>query len=285
MKKILVRLMIAMMIFSVSACAEGTAVAVENEEAVVVEYIEIDPFDEEIFGQGRLVDVYLEGTDPFVCLYLRNCAGLNDPIAHINYTADNAWNLKNGDTVTISASMSEKYMEQGYVLTRTETTIPVEGFDRYASDVADFPADLLTGIADRAYQECVSAGSVDIYDGRENMTPWGARLENIRVGETALLAVNNRIDMEYSFLLVPVYKTITTDEWYDMEANANVTKTWEDVVGYYKFMDLVVHPDGSVAYNDSYVEMYGNYTDASAADAIYLNPLKSNYTFIEVPLT
>lgn len=283
MKKLVLWVLVAMMLFSAAAYAEGTA-AGENAEAATVELIEIDPFAEDIFGQGRLVDVYLEGTDPFVCLYLRNCAGLNDPIAHINYTADNAWNLKNGDTITISASMSEKYLQQGYVLTRTETTIPVEGFDRYASDVADFPADLLTGIADRAYQECVSAGSVDIYDGRENMTPWGARFENIRVGETALLAVNNRIDMEYSFLLVPVYKTITTDEWYDMDSGANVTRTWEDVIGYYKFMNLVVSADGAVTYDEYYVEFNGNYTDAAAADSLYLNPLKSNYTFIEVPM-
>jgi hypothetical protein len=116
------------------------------------------------------------------------------------------------------------------------------------------------------------------------MTPWGASIENIYVADTALLAVNNQIDMEYSFLLVPVYKTITTNEWYDMAANENVTKTWENVIGYYKFTDVTVHPDGSVTYNESYVELNGNYTDTNAADTIYLNQLRSTYTFIEVPM-
>ena len=143
---------------------------------------------------------------------------------------------------------------------------------------------MLQRISDRAYQECANGGNVDIFDGTNNMTPWGANIENIHVGETALLAVNNSIEEPYSFLLVPVYKTISTNEWYDMAANANVSKTWENVIGYYKFTDVNVHPDGSVTYNESYVELNGNYTDTNAADTLYLNQLRSNYTFIEVPM-
>ena len=130
---------------------------------------------------------------------------------------------------------------------------------------------------------CEDSIAID-YDGSNNMTPWGASIENIHVADTALLAINNQIDMEYSFLLVPVYKTITTSEWYDMDANANVTKTWENVIGYCKFTDVTVHPDGSVTYNESYVELNGNYTDSNAADTIYLNQLRSTYSFIEVPM-
>ena len=250
----------------------------------LTEAIEVDPFAEEIFGSGKIVDATLEGIDPFVCLYLYNNADLSDPIRHITYKADKDWNLKNGDVITITATMDEKFQKQGYLLTRTEITIAVEGFDRYASAASDLTVDVLQNISDRAYQECVNGGSVDIYDGGSNMTPWGATIENIHVAGTALLAVNNQIDVEYSFLLVPVYKTITTNEWYDMAANANVTKTWENVIGYYKFTDVTVHPDGSVTYNESYVELNGNYTDTNAANALYLDQFRSNYTFIDVPM-
>ena len=250
----------------------------------LTEAIEIDPFSEDIFGSGKIVDVTLEGIDPFVCLYLRNNALLGDPIRHITYKVDKDWNLKNGEVITITATMDEKFQQQGYLLTRTETTIPVEGFDRYASASSDLTNDVLQRISDRAYQECANGGNVDIFDGSSNMTPWGASIENIHVCDTALLAVNNQIEMEYSFLLVPVYKTITTNEWYDMAANANVTKTWENVIGYYKFTDVIVHPDGSVTYNESYVELKGNYTDTNAADTLYLNQLRSNYSFVEIPM-
>ena len=68
-------------------------------------------------------------------------------------------------------------------------------------------------------------------------------------------------------------------------SSVNVSpKTWENVVGYYKFTDVTVDPDGSVSYNESYVELNGNYTDTNAADTIYLNQLRSTYTFIEVPM-
>ena len=246
--------------------------------------IEIDPFAEDIFGSGKIVDATLEGIDPFVCLYLKNNAELSDPIRHITYMADKDWNLKNGETITVTAAMDEKYQQKGYLLTRTETTIAVEGFDRYASSASDLTAELLQNISDRAYQECVSGANVDIYDGSSNLTPWGANIENITVADTAFLAVNAQIEMEYSFLLVPVYKTISTDEWYDMDAAAMVSKTWENVVGYYKFTDVIVHNDGTVTYNESYVELNGNYTDTAAADTLYLDELRSVYTFHEVSM-
>ena len=250
----------------------------------LTEAIEIDPFAEDIFGSGKLVDVTLEGTDPFVCLYIRNTAALGEPVRGITYKADNDWNLKNGDTVTVTATLDKKFEQQGYVLSRTERTITVEGFERYASAAADMTSTVLQSISDRAYQECVAGNVANIYEGNDSTTPWGARFDNIHVGDTALLAVNNQIDMEYSFLLVPVYKTITTDEWYDMDAGVNTTKTWENVFGYYKFTDLLVHADGTVSYNESYVEMNGNFADASTAQEIYLNQFGSNYSFIEVSM-
>ena len=250
----------------------------------LTEPIEIDPFAEDIFGSGKIVNATLEGIDPFVCLYLSNNAELSDPIRHITYTADKDWNLKNGEVITITAAMDENYQQQGYLLTRTETTIVVEGFDRYASAASDLTSTVLQSISDRAYQECANGGNANIFDRSDELTPWAARFENIHVGDTALLAVNNNIDMEYSFLLVPVYKTITTDEWYDMAAGVNTTKTWENVIGYYKFTDLVVQPDGTVTYNESYVEMNGNFTSAEVADARYLDLFRSNYSFIEIPL-
>ena len=39
-----------------------------------------------------------------------------------------------------------------------------------------------------------------------------------------------------------------------------------------------------MTYNDSYVELKGNYTDTAVADALYLNELRSDYTFIEISM-
>ena len=81
-----------------------------------------------------------------------------------------------------------------------------------------------------------------------------------------------------------MYKTISTDEWYDMNAGVNTTMVWEDVVGYYKFTDLIAHGDGSVSFNEDYVEMNGNFASADAANALYLDQFRAYYTFTEIPL-
>ena len=242
----------------------------------------IDPFGEDIFGVNTVVTTTVEGIDPFLILTVQNNAGRNDPVGHITYKADKAWNFKNNEEIRITATMDQKFADQGYMLTRTEMTISFDGFERYVSAASDLTNVVLHRISERAYQECVSGSNVDIFDGSSNMTPWGASIENIHVGDTALLAVNNQTEMEYSFLLVPVYKTITTEAWYDMDTGMNTTKTWENVVGYYKFTDLIIQSDGSVTFNESYVELNGNYTDAGAADGLYLNQLRSDYTFTEV---
>lgn len=244
----------------------------------------IDPFAENVFGPGKPVDASLSGIDPFVIFTLYNTAELSDPIRHIDYRSDNDWNLKNGDVIIITATLDKKFEQQGYRLSRTETTIPVEGFDRYVSCESDLPEDVLRRISDRAYQECANGGNCNIFDGVNNLTPWSARFENIYVGDTALLTVNNNIETEYSFLLVPVYKTIICDEWYDMETGTTYPKTWEDVFAYYKFSDVIVHPDGTVSYNESYVDVNGSYTDMAAAEANYLSYWQQNYTFKEIPM-
>ena len=95
--------------------------ALEQEFTVegLVEPIEIDPFAEDIFGSGKIVDATIEGIDPYVCLYLRNNASVSEPIGHITYKADKDWNLKNGEVITITATMDEKFQQQGFLLTRT----------------------------------------------------------------------------------------------------------------------------------------------------------------------
>ena len=250
----------------------------------LAEPIEVNPFAEDVFGAGKTVNFALEGIDPFVSLTLHNTAGNDDPIHYVTYQADKDWNLKNGDVITITATLDDQYAQQGYVLINSETTVTVEGFDRYVSTAADLTDTVLQSISDRVYQECVSRNDVNIYDGTNNLTPWGANIENIYVGDTALLLVNNNVETEYSFLLVPIYKTISTDEWYDMATGVTAAKTWKDVVAYYKVSNVIVHADGSVDFDDSYVDMYGSYTDADAANNLYLNGLASTYSTIEVPM-
>ncbi len=254
----------------------------------LAEPVMVDPFDEAVFGQGKAISYTFEGTAPFGFISLDKAAGSENPISFVDYAADKGYNstdLSNGDVVTFTASIDEKYANQGYVLTRAETTITVEGLDKYATSAADLTPDFLRTVSDRAYQECVAQNDVNIYDGSNNLTPWNASFENIHVGNSALLMVKNDHDeYNYNFLLVPVYKTLSTDEWYNMDTMQNESKTWSDVVAYYTFSNVIVHTDGSVTYDESYVEANGSYTDSTVADNLFLNQFAAEYSSTEVPM-
>lgn len=102
------------------------------------EPIYVDPFDTAVFGTEAGVNVKLYGIAPFGDLVIeKNCAE-NQPQSKVIYEAVHGFNLKNGDTVTITASPSDRALQEGYVLTRTETTYQVEGLDSYILDLSQF---------------------------------------------------------------------------------------------------------------------------------------------------
>ena len=250
----------------------------------LTEPIEIDPFDEAVFGPGCPVDARFEGTAPFVSFSIFNAADRSTPYGQMTYRADKDWNLANGDTVTVTAALSGHMVNQGYVLTRDTLPLTLQDWDRYADEASDLPAETLRQMTERALQEAVDGGSVDLYDGEHNYTPWDAEISDFRVGDTALLMVSKSMDTPYSFLLVPVYKTLTTEAWYDDEAGQTVSRTWNDVVGYYKFTDIIVRGDGTVSYNTDWVEFKGSFTSVDIAEQLYLAVVKDDYNVTEVTL-
>ena len=62
-------------------------------------------------------------------LVLQGCGG--DPQGWLD-TSD----LGNGDSVTVTAQLPESAVQQGYVLTQTQTTLTVEGLDTYVTSLS-----------------------------------------------------------------------------------------------------------------------------------------------------
>lgn len=96
----------------------------------------IDPFDESIFGPGKTVDVHFEGLSPFVSVYIYNQAANGEPYSLLTYQIDKMSDLANGDTITVTASSGRRFDENGYVLSRTETTLEIQGFHSYVTDAS-----------------------------------------------------------------------------------------------------------------------------------------------------
>ena len=107
------------------------------------EAVMIDPFDAEHLS------VSVQGVSPFADMEIMYIGFRTEPQAHITYKADKQYNLKNGDTVTITATMSEKYTKKGYMLTRSEMVVKVEGLQSYITDVAALSSQDVAGLRDK----------------------------------------------------------------------------------------------------------------------------------------
>lgn len=100
------------------------------------EPILVDPFDTAVFGTETGVNVRLDGIAPFANLSIENNCSQSQPQSKVIYQADNSGNLKNGDSITVVASLSGSAEQEGYTLTRTETILQVAGLDSYITDVS-----------------------------------------------------------------------------------------------------------------------------------------------------
>ena len=107
------------------------------------EAVMIDPFDAEHLS------VSVQGVSPFAYMEILYIGSRTEPQAHITYKADKQYNLKNGDTVTITATMNEKYTKKGYMLTRSEMVVKVEGLQSYITDVAALSRQDVAGLRDK----------------------------------------------------------------------------------------------------------------------------------------
>ena len=94
----------------------------------------VDPFDPEFFGPGKMVDVQLSGLSPEAKLFVNNQAPAEDPYSKVSYTwefADPAQvpesmvvaELRNGDRILITASLSKNVTDTQLTQSQMEMTI------------------------------------------------------------------------------------------------------------------------------------------------------------------
>ena len=256
-------------------------VVTEGEEK---ELIEIDPFDESIFGEGKTVSYEYSNIEPFIWFDVSNHAAYGDPILNIKYTADKGWDLKNGDVVTITASIPNLIAQNTYTLTRTEMTVTIENMDVYVTDVSQLTDGFLQEIANKVYAQDAETANSDVYDGEYTYSPGTCDFEDIRVGDTAFLLIKEQEETRY--LIVPISKTVICREWYDADSDSMIEKRWEDVVAYYTFTDLVIHTDGTFTCNMDDIGYNGNYSDEGIGDNAYLAGYRDfyGYSFFDVKM-
>lgn len=92
-------------------------------------HVDIDPFTG--------IDYLVTGISPYCTISVNNAGCSEDAQMYVDYTFDKEY-YKNGDTVTVTASLNEEvwYTNTDYTLSETSTTYTISGQSAYISSVA-----------------------------------------------------------------------------------------------------------------------------------------------------
>lgn len=202
----------------------------------------IDPFDESVIQIG------VEGTSPFASVTMNYVGSRTAPEAYITYIADDQYDLANGDTITVTATMSERYTEQGYLLTRNEMTFTVEGLRSYITDVSMLNADDVFAIFQKVseYFESQKAKSREIHtkDGGayyvypEMIGSYGA----LRFADSGYAVVEHGWGTT-AVVLIPFYvdvQDVSFGWWNNEYYEEPLLKNFADMAGYFVVSDLLL---------------------------------------------
>lgn len=104
-----------------------TEVAVEG----LMERKTVDAFDPKYFNvDGDTgINLNIQGYDEYATMYIRNNCDNSNPLCYVDYHAEKADGLSNGDKVKIIAEMTYYGTSQGYVLKANEYEFEVKGLE------------------------------------------------------------------------------------------------------------------------------------------------------------
>ncbi|MBR5125716.1 MAG: hypothetical protein IKU68_03185 [Oscillospiraceae bacterium] len=214
----------------------------------LTEPIKIDPFDDNYFAFS------LQGNSPFAYLEMAYIGSRNEPQAYVTYQADRQYDLKNGDVVTITASMSERYTRQGYLLTRNEMTLTVEGLQSYITDVSALSSGDMSALRHKAegyFTQKLSEDWLNMDLG------WGTKtvatdsigaISALRFSDTGYAVVQNGWGVTAAVIL-PYHvdlKDIPFSWWNNTYYDEPLIKTFNNMSGYMILTDLQLDAEGQL---------------------------------------
>ena len=107
--------------------------------------------------------ISFDGVAPYGTLSIENNCDSSAPQSYVEYTADKTSELKNGDTIAVTAGLKPGAEDEGYVLKETEAAITAEGLDSYVTDVSMLGAEDVGTLEDKLKEE-IRAEYVDAFN-------------------------------------------------------------------------------------------------------------------------
>lgn len=229
------------------------------------EPVEVDAFAEDIFDTDSGVVLEYTGTAPEASLEIVNqCA--SETASLITYTADKNDGIRNGDEITVTATLSPEAAKEGYVLKETEKTVKVEGLNSYVESLSQINetdrVKFLTRLENTFLAE-IENGFVDFQDSQGihiDLNKSSTTFTNFSLAEDCY-------EMEEKeFTIVPFsVDTKGSYYWWGREYFENQTeRSFTGVNGFMVAQYLKVDPEGNlVESEDVYCKVGGLFEEES----------------------
>ncbi len=265
----------------------GLKIKGETEKTFEVEglkeRVELDPFDSDVFNTDDGIEISFSGRDPFGSISVENHLPSGDPLSKVKYSVDKEENIKNGDAITVTASLTDDLEKEGYVLKEDTAIVTAGNMDRYISN--ELKPGMWQQIQPYCDQELTDEldGVFFIMDGQDSyrFTQHDVlSFEGITYGPEAYLATSRMKENreEYNLLIVPYYIHATLPGGIRLGDNETAT-------GYAIVKNVIETKTGEIDTNTISVTLPDySYTSLEQADSECLSEIRVNYDLVTVTL-
>ncbi len=262
------------------------------------EITEIDPFDPQYFNVESGEGVYIEftGISPNADIQIRNTLPDSNPLSKVSYVVDKSYsyNIKKGQTITITAYPDESFEEDGIILTEESAEVTCEKVDEYIKSVSDIDDETMQKIVKQCNDLYTS--KFETYSNEYDLAFKDSEGNNIYRGY-----MDSITDMKYEKEYFCVHKDGLKDDysWFldeNMEHNGlfitakvnlnkvklsyfeKTTKDYKDTIISFRIYDIVKNKDGEVQFTSDMVK-YGNYiyVDENSFKTAEINPYLDSF--------
>jgi hypothetical protein len=248
------------------------------------EPIEIDAFDSSVFNvsddeQGIHLD--FTGASPEADLTIRNDLPNDNDWSYITYESDAQGDIKKGDKITITATLMDELVEEGYVLKEDSTTIECENVAEYITSLEDIDNDTWSKIESQCN---------DIKKAQIDQTDWWVDFNN---GSSCPGEISNfKYTKAHLLSLKPGSETWNHNEnvlkiEFQLDCNeiVNVLNSYQEthtgVTGIFELSNIIKNKDGEIEFNVSDIKLVRGYENEDSMLQDEINAEADYYTHTE----
>lgn len=241
----------------------------EFEVSGLKEPVTLDAFDPEIFNTDTGIKITYEGISPMASIVIENGCG-DEQVQHfVEYAPDKTYEISNGDTITITASLTEQAINEGYMLKEEQTQITVEGLESYVLNLSELNEEDRKKVETKLkllFQDTTSNWiSFLVEDQDISLSPD----MGCSYGEIKLLNEESKYYKDRQALVIPFtvdIKDAKFNWWGTDYYEEPLVKSFNDVAGYFTIYNLKTTASGEVTDDEMTSEISALYANKGDAD-------------------